>query len=610
MFGRVLDRLAEVHRTRHEVLVFTASGTGSMEGAVANTCSPGDRVLVVSFGNFGERWVAIAEAYGCEVVHLRYDWGETPQASDIASALAEGGATAVFTTQSETSTGVVADIEAISRAVGGAALLVVDAISSLGAVPLETDAWGVDVVVAGSQKALMTPPGPRHRGRVPGGAGPLRSARSRRASTWTGRGRRRRSRRIRPVTPFTPAITLVNGLDAALGLLLDEGLENVYDRHVRLGRAARAGVKALGLELFSPDEDRSAVVTAIRMPEGTSGADVIRAVAERHTITLEGGRGPLAGKIVRIGHVGYISVEDVVDGLRAVADVMELDGDAGASCRAGGLRVSERQKVLVREPIAEGGLEILRERFDVDVTADGDLAEMIGGYDALIVRSATKVTRELIERAERLKVIGRAGVGVDNVDLDAATERGIIVANAPQSTVISAAEHTIGLLLALSRNIPQAHAALKEGRWERSRYGGLELAGKTLGLIGFGRIGQQVARRASGLEMRVLAYDPHVAPDRFKALGVERAGGLDEVLAEADFLSLHVSLTSETRGMIGADELAKAKPGVRLVNAARGELVEEAALAEAVRSGQVRGRGAGRLLRRAVHGRAARAGHA
>ncbi len=251
--------------------------------------------------------------------------------------------------------------------------------------------------------------------------------------------------------------------------------------------------------------------------------------------------------------------------------------------------MSDRPRFWCASRSRRRGLDILRERFDVDVTADGDLAEMIGGYDALIVRSATKVTRELIERAERLKVIGRAGVGVDNVDLDAATERGIIVANAPQSTVISAAEHTIGLLLALSRNIPQAHAALKEGRWERSRYGGLELAGKTLGLVGFGRIGQQVARRASGLEMRVLAYDPHVAPDRFRALGVERAGSLDEVLAEADFLSLHVSLTSETRGMIGADALAKAKQGVRLVNAARGELIDEAALAEALRSGQVAG---------------------
>ena len=153
------------------------------------------------------------------------------------------------------------------------------------------------------------------------------------------------------------------------------------------------------------------------------------------------------------------------------------------------------------------------------------------------------MTRELIERAGRLKVIGRAGVGVDNVDLDAATERGIIVANAPQSTVISAAEHTIGLLLALSRNIPQAHAALKAGRWERSRYGGLELAGKTLGLVGFGRIGQQVARRAAGLEMRVLAFDPHVAPDRFRSLGVDRVSSLDALLAEADFVSLHATLT-------------------------------------------------------------------
>ena len=251
--------------------------------------------------------------------------------------------------------------------------------------------------------------------------------------------------------------------------------------------------------------------------------------------------------------------------------------------------MSDRPRVLVRESIAEAGIDLLRERFDVDVDSDGDLAERIGDYDALIVRSSTKVTRELIERAGRLKVIGRAGVGVDNVDLDAATERGIIVANAPQSTVISAAEHTIGLLLALSRNIPQAHAALKAGRWERSRYGGLELAGKTLGLVGFGRIGQQVARRAAGLEMRVLAFDPHVAPDRFRSLGVDRVSSLDALLAEADFVSLHATLTPETHGMIGAEQLARAKDGVRIVNASRGELIDEDALAGALRSGKVRG---------------------
>src|SRR2546427_9705230 len=179
-------------------------------------------------------------------------------------------------------------------------------------------------------------------------------------------------------------------------------------------------------------------------------------------------------------------------------------------------------RVLVREPIADAGIDLLRDHFDVDVDRDSDLDEIIGRYDGIVIRSATKLTKELIERADRLKVIGRAGVGVDNVDVETATRRGIVVANAPESTVVSAAEHTIGLLLALSRNIPQAYAALKQGRWERGRYGGIELEGKTLGVLGFGRIGQQVARRALGLGMRIIAYDPFVAKERFRELGAER----------------------------------------------------------------------------------------
>lgn len=246
-------------------------------------------------------------------------------------------------------------------------------------------------------------------------------------------------------------------------------------------------------------------------------------------------------------------------------------------------------KVLVREPIAEAGIELLRERFEVDVDTDGDLAEKIGDYDAIIVRSGTQLTAELIGRAGRLKVIGRAGVGVDNVDVDAASKRGIVVANAPQSTVISAAEHTIGLLLALTRRIPQAHGALKEGRWQRSAFAGLELADKTLGLVGFGRIGQQVARRARGLEMRVLGHDPYVAPERFRELGVERAETLDDLLAAADYVSLHSTLTGETRGLVGREQLARMKDGVRIVNVARGELVDEEALVEALESGKVAG---------------------
>ncbi len=260
---------------------------------------------------------------------VRYEWGETPSADDVAAALDEaGGARAVFLTHSETSTGVVADVgEIAGRVAPSGALTVVDAISSLGAVPLETDAWGIDVVVAGSQKALMTPPGLATTAVSTAALeAAAESASPRFYFDW---GRTLKSQHEEPpVTPFTTAISLAYGLDTALGLILDEGLESVFDRHVRLGRACRAGVKAMGLELFSPDEDRSAVVTAIRMPDGVDGAAVIRAVSERHGITLEGGRGPLVGKIVRIGHIGYVDVFEVAAALTAVEQaVAELGGD-------------------------------------------------------------------------------------------------------------------------------------------------------------------------------------------------------------------------------------------------------------------------------------------
>jgi D-3-phosphoglycerate dehydrogenase / 2-oxoglutarate reductase len=246
-------------------------------------------------------------------------------------------------------------------------------------------------------------------------------------------------------------------------------------------------------------------------------------------------------------------------------------------------------RVLVREKISDAGIELLRSRFDVDVDQESPLEEIIAGYDAIVVRSATALTADLIDRAERLKVIGRAGVGVDNVDVDAATRRGVIVANAPESTVVSAAEHTIGLLVALARNIPQAHAAMKQGRWERGAYAGVELAGKALGVLGFGRIGQQVAGRALGLGMRVIAFDPYVTAARFRELGTERSETTEEIYAEADFLTLHLPLTAETRGSLDAAAFAAMRDGVRIVNAARGELVDENALLAALQSGKVAG---------------------
>jgi D-3-phosphoglycerate dehydrogenase len=246
-------------------------------------------------------------------------------------------------------------------------------------------------------------------------------------------------------------------------------------------------------------------------------------------------------------------------------------------------------RVLVREAIAPAGVALLRERFEVVEDYDSDLAGIIGSFDAVVVRSATKLDAALLEHAERLKVIGRAGVGVDNVDVDAATRRGIVVANAAESTVVSAAEHAIALLLALARNVPQAHATLKAGTWDRRRFVGVELHGKTLGVVGFGRIGHQVARRALGLGMRVIGYDPFVTPERFRELGVEPTSSLEDLYGEADVITLHVPLSDRTRGLLDADAFSRMRDGVRIVNAARGGLVDEQALADAIASGKVAG---------------------
>ena len=251
--------------------------------------------------------------------------------------------------------------------------------------------------------------------------------------------------------------------------------------------------------------------------------------------------------------------------------------------------MSDRPRVLVRESIADAGLELLRDRFDVVEDSDSELGSIIGEFDAIVIRSATTLDADLIDRAGRLKVIGRAGVGVDNVDVDAATRRGIVVANAAESTVDSAAEHAIALLFALARNVPQAHAALTSGTWDRQRFTGIELAGKTLGVLGLGRIGRQVAHRALGLGMHVVAYDPFVAEDRFREFGVDAAASPEEIYAVADVITLHLPLNDETRGLVGADAFELMKDGVRIVNAARGGLVDEDALVAAIESGKVAG---------------------
>ena len=254
--------------------------------------------------------------------------------------------------------------------------------------------------------------------------------------------------------------------------------------------------------------------------------------------------------------------------------------------------MAEKHKVLVAEKISSEGVDKLKEHFDVDAF-DGiprdELLARIAGYDGLVVRSGTRVDAEVIDAASRLRVIGRAGIGVDNIDVESATKKGVLVANVPESNIISAAEHTMAMLMSTARKIPAACASLKRGEWKRSSYQGVELYGKTLGIIGIGRIGALVAERASGFGMKLVGFDPYVASQKAKTLGIDMKPSVEAVLEVADFITLHVPKNQDTFHMLGDKQLDMVKPGVRIVNVSRGGVVDEAALARAIQDGKVAG---------------------
>jgi aspartate aminotransferase-like enzyme len=312
VYARVLDRLKLVFATQNDVLLFSGSGSGGMESAVANLVRAGEPALVASCGKFGERWAELCDAFGAQTVHYEAGWGNKVDPAELDRRLQADPAEVVFTTLSETSTGIVNDVRELTEvAHRHGALIAVDAVSGLGAVPLPQDKWGVDVVVSGSQKALMSPPGL-------GFASPNEAALERAATGGPGRyffdwGRTvKGQRKDPPDSPFTPAVGLVMALDVALGLIEQEGLEQVYERHRLLGRAAREAVRALDLELLGPDDDNANVVTAIKLPEDVDGGQVPKLMRDQYGITIAGGQGQLKGKIARVAHCGYFGAFDIV----------------------------------------------------------------------------------------------------------------------------------------------------------------------------------------------------------------------------------------------------------------------------------------------------------
>jgi aspartate aminotransferase-like enzyme len=332
VFALAQERLREVFRTQNEVLVLTSSGTGAFESAVVNLLSPAERVLAVSQGEFGERWQALGRAFGCDVVPLTYSWGEAPAPGDLRDALAKSRATTVFLVHSETSTGVVCDLEpllAVCREAG--ALSVVDAVSSLGAVPLETDAWGADAVVTGSQKALMTPPGLAF---VAVSDRAWERAESATLPRFYWDWARQRRAQAKGSTPSTPATSLVVALVEALGIVLRDGLETAFARHRALGRACRAGIKTIGLELYSPDDDSAAVLTGALTPEGIDAVALRLALRDRHGITIAGGHGDLVSRHFRIGHIGHVTIDDLAEALTAIEVELAASGGEVEAGRA------------------------------------------------------------------------------------------------------------------------------------------------------------------------------------------------------------------------------------------------------------------------------------
>ena len=314
VYARVLERLQLVFQTANPVLLFASSGSGAMESAVANLVRPGEPALVASCGKFGERWAELCDAYGAQTIHWETEWGQRVDPAELDRRLADtgGGVEVVFTTLSETSTGVVNPVRELAEVCRRhGALIAVDAVSGLGAVPLPQDEWGVDVVVAGSQKALMAPPGL-------GFASPSAAALERAAAApgrryyfdWarTADGQRKDP----PDSPFTPAVGLVQALDVALGMIAGEGLDAVFERHRLLGRATREAARALDLELLGGGDENANVVTAIKLPEAIDGAAVPKLMRDRFGVTIAGGQGRLAGRIARIAHCGYFGAFDIV----------------------------------------------------------------------------------------------------------------------------------------------------------------------------------------------------------------------------------------------------------------------------------------------------------
>ena len=530
MLDRILSGMKPFFGTNSDVAMLTCAGSGGLEAAVVNTLSPGDRVLGVSIGSFGDRFAKIAGIYGADVTKIAVEWGQAADPAVVRDALAGApGYRAVLLTHNETSTGVMNPIAVLAAAIRDVApdtLILVDSVSGLGAVPFEMDEWGVDVVVTGSQKAWMAAPG---LAMIAASARAWEAMETARMPRFYLDLRAHRDAAANGETPFTPAIAVVFQVDEGIRLMTAEGPASIFARHEaappRRGPASGTGVRALrrpALRVSDGDGGEAARGSRLegvqyrdqspRRNPGRWPGQARRQDLPARPPWLGDGRGdPRRDRRPRNGRPRAGPADHARSGRRGRLRrgrrrARHLERDASERSRRSGVRI------LVAEPIAPGGVALLRAHHDVDERpglSPAELCAILPDYDALVVRSQVQVDAAVIAAGPRLQVIGRAGVGVDNVDLEAATRAGITVVNAPTGNTIAAAEHTLALLYGVARKIAAADASVRRGEWQRTQFTGLELRGRTLGIVGLGKIGQAIAARARAMEMTVLASDPY-----------------------------------------------------------------------------------------------------
>ena len=556
--------------SKYDIVIMTGSSTLGMEAVIKNFLRKGEKALTLVNGEFGERFAKIVERTGAIPIRVGR-WCEEFDMKEVESAVKRRDVKLVALVHNETSTGMVNPTEKIVKlAKKYGKVTIVDFVSAIGGDEVDIQGIGADIAILGVQKAIGAPPG--------------LVVLAIRKDAWKHLTDHRgfytdlllyKQYAERGQTPFTPAINLLYGLNEALKIIEEEGVENRAKRHELFRNVVRRSLKKLGFELLVREEAASPTLTAAKPPEGFEVEEIMKRL-RKFGIVISNGQGKLKDKIIRIAHMGNVTKDDVLD---TIAALEMITGSTGKVTADAFKILNNYPIVLIPDDLPESVISQIEKIAIVETKIDD---ESLAEANILIVRSRTKVTEELLRRMKNLKLIIRAGHGIDNIDVEAARALGITVETTAGSTE-AVAELTIALILNLLRKIIIADKGLKSGKWMKGNLVGRELKGKTIGIIGLGRIGRRVAELAQAFGANVIAFDPYV-----KRAGVRKAS-MEELLKTADIVTLHVPLTEETVKLIGEKEFSMMKDGVIFVNTSRAQVVEKKAFLKALNDGKFGG---------------------